>query len=78
MNKNEVGTYDVDLVYAFVKHKLKVTIVDTTPPLLNVKDIYKQLNSEIKVEDFVEELMDKSATEVVINGAFDTSKYGDV
>ena len=77
VNKNEVGTYDVDLVYAFVKHKLKVTIVDTTPPLLNVKDIYKQLNSEIKVEDFVEELTDKSKTEVVINGAFDTSKYGD-
>ena len=77
VDTNKVGIYKVQLKYIFVNYNLTVTIKDTTPPFLEIKNVYKPLNSEIKADDFVTSVTDKSETEVIIKEMPVINDYGD-
>ena len=74
---NEVGEYDVTLKYLGINFKRKVSIVDTTPPILETIDVSKEINYEFNVDDFVLSSDDKSKYEISYEGDIDTTKYGE-
>ena len=77
VNINEVGEYDVNLKYFFINYQLKVKVVDTTSPILEVQNIYKPLDYEVNINDFIVNVDDKSEyslsfiKDILVNG------YGD-
>ncbi len=59
----KVGEHELTLTIDGEEFKIKVTIKDTTPPVLEVKDVQKYLDEDLpKVEEFVEKVEDLSKT----------------
>ena len=59
----KVGEHELTLTIDGEEFKIKVTIKDTTPPDLEVKDVQKYLDEDLpKVEEFVEKVEDLSKT----------------
>ena len=77
VNQNEVGEYDVKVKYFLFSYDLKVQIKDTTPPTLEVKNIYEPIKYEINVNDFVTKLEDKSKVDIKINNMPSINDFGD-
>ena len=77
VNKNAVGTYPVLLKYLFFEYNLTVNVVDKTPPVLEVKNVEKELGYNISVNDFIVNVSDASKYEVNYSGDVNTSKYGE-
>ena len=77
VKKDEVGIYDVKVKYLFFDYDLKVQIHDTTPPELQLKDVYQSLGYEIDVQDFISKLEDKSEVSVKLLNVPKISDYGD-
>lgn len=77
VNVNKVGSYFVKLKYAFVNLNLKVNVKDTKSPLLECQNIYKPLDYEFKIDDFVTKVEDSSEYTLFYDGNFDVKAYGE-
>ena len=75
--KDSVGEYDVKLKYLLFDYNKKLKIVDTTPPKLELKDIYMPLNYSLNIDDFIVKLEDISETSISFKEKIDISDYGD-
>lgn len=75
--KNEVGEYNVKVKYMFVDYDLSVKISDTTPPDLEVENIYKPLDYEFDINDFIVKLEDSSEYDVEVKDLPVINKYGE-
>ncbi len=73
---NHVGEYPVTINYYGIKLHKTVTIADTTAPKLETTDVYKDLNYQINIDDFVLNKDDYSEVKVSYDTDADTSKYG--
>ena len=77
VQKDVVGEYEVKIQYFFLNYNLKIKVEDTTPPELQVKNLYQPLDYQINVNDFIEKLEDKSEVDVKIENAPTIDDYGD-
>lgn len=75
--KNEVGEYSVKVKYMFVDYDMNVKISDTTPPELEVQNIYKPLDYKIDINDFIVKQEDSSEFNVEIESIPTIDKYGE-
>ena len=75
---SKVGEYDITLKYGRKKEKVKLKIVDTTPPVVKFQNITQYTGYELNGEDFVLAIDDLSPTEVSYEAeGVDTTKYKD-
>lgn len=77
VDKEKVGEYDVKIKYFLFNYQKKVIIRDTTPPILEVKDIYRNINYQVDVNDFIENISDKSEYTLDISKNINTSDFDD-
>lgn len=77
VDKEKVGEYFVNIKYFIFNYQKKVTIKDTTPPIIEVKEIYKSPNYQVDVNDFIEKVDDQSEYQIDITKDIDTSDFGD-
>ena len=77
VNLEKVGEYPVKLKYLLFSFNSKVTVVDTTAPLLETENVYQPLNYVFNIDDFVTKIEDKSEYSLSYEGTFDTSNYGE-
>ena len=75
--KDSVGEYDVKLNYLFLTYNLKAKVSDTTPPELEVSNVYKPLDYEINADDFIVKINDSSEYNVTIKEMPTITEYGD-
>ncbi|MCH5167144.1 MAG: transglutaminase domain-containing protein [Erysipelotrichales bacterium] len=61
---NEVGEYDIELIYGNVKSTVKLSVVDTTAPEVEFQDLVVGLDYEYNKDDFVVLVKDYSDYEI--------------
>lgn len=76
INYQKIGRYPVAIKYFGIKYEKSLDIVDTTAPELETEDIYKKVNYEIDVKDFVVQVTDLDEVSLSYEGNIDTSLYG--
>ena len=77
VKQDTVGEYNVNIKYLFFDYNKKVIIEDTTPPELQVQNLYQPLGYKINVDDFIIKVDDKSQVDVKIINNPKTDDYGD-
>ncbi len=75
---SKVGEYEIELEINHKKKTSLLKIVDTTPPEVEVQELYKYIDYEINPEDFIVSKTDLSSIDSVqLESVPDISKFGD-
>lgn len=72
----QVGTYEIELEYNGKTQKVKLNIVDTTPPTVEFQDIEKYIDYQINPEDFIKSKTDLSEMTVSLGKPVEINDYG--
>ena len=72
----QVGTYEIELEYNGKTQKVKLNIVDTTPPTVEFQDIEKYIDYQINPEDFIKSKTDLSEMTVSLGNPVEINDYG--
>ena len=72
----QVGTYEIELEYNGKTQKVKLNIVDTTPPTVEFQDIEKYIDYQINPEDFIKSKTDLSEMTVSLENPVEINDYG--
>jgi len=73
---NKVGEHNIELMYKQKQYKIKMNLVDTTPPEVKFQDITKYIGYEIKGEDFILEKNDLSTMYVEVEQIPQITEFG--
>ena len=75
INCNDVGTYNIKIRYLGFKYNLRLEIVDTIPPQIEVQNVFKPLNYKFNINDFIVQNNENAKIDYETNA--DATKYGE-
>lgn len=78
LNKEIVGKYPVFYKYNNNVITITVSVVDTQPPVFDIKNIEIDLGMSVNPSEMVKNLQDASDTKIYFKKSYDFSKVGDV
>ena len=76
---SKVGVYELGFSHGKKSERVTLTIVDTTAPILRLQDVSADIGTELKPEDFVQDVTDFSEVTLTFAKPLETPDgYGDV